>query len=206
MSSIPYGDDDEDPQKIDLTDKIREVKTTTVDYDIIVAPLLSFAKYWHQESPFNDLYPEVRKYIPNMTSYYNGFSQYSGIITFDNYFQITTYIPLIIMIISCCFLTISIYYSFSSKIVGISASLLYAIGIILTTAIGLSPTLYASSHRTHTLLYIIIIMIISLMYYYNEYMFTVKQKKSIKYILLFIAYFSLFIQTILIIELFEKFH
>lgn len=154
----------------------------------------------------NSWFPEVMKYIPNMTSYYNGFSQYSGIITFDNYFQITTYIPLIIMIISCCFLTISIYYSFSSKIVGILASLLYAIGIILTTAIGLSPTLYASSHRTHTLLYIIIIMIISLMYYYNEYMFTVKQKKSIKYILLFIAYFSLFIQTILIIELFEKFH
>lgn len=61
--SIWAGDDDEDPKMIDLTDMVREVKTTTVDYDIIVAPLLSFAKYWHQESPFNDLYPEVRKYI-----------------------------------------------------------------------------------------------------------------------------------------------
>lgn len=128
-------------------------------------------------------------------TYYDG--NYTGIVSFDNFSAVTSYVPVMLAVISVLFLAAAIYYClcFKSKLLSLFMSLIYLLGIGAGSLMGLSPTVYASANRPHTIVYLCLIIVTGFIYSRNENTLDNKSKTVLKTVLLIAVILSLIIQS-----------
>lgn len=134
--------------------------------------------------------------IPSLKGFAIG-DKYTGIVSFDNFSAVTSYVPVMLAVISVLFLAAAIYYClcFKSKLLSLFMSLIYLLGIGAGSIIGFSPTVYVSHYRTHTIVYLCLMVVIGFIYSKNEDTMDSKSKTVLKTVLLIAVILSLIIQS-----------
>ncbi|MFA9375923.1 MAG: hypothetical protein ACERKZ_04125 [Lachnotalea sp.] len=106
---------------------------------------------------------------PLLVEKYSGINQISkamttyGFINVENYMSYKSYIPIIILaIISSCIL-VSIYLIYGNNIKSIICIGIFGLGLASRMVLAFSPTIWASSLRTFSIFYIILIIIASIL-------------------------------------------
>lgn len=134
--------------------------------------------------------------IPSLKGFAIG-DKYTGIVSFDNFSAVTSYVPVMLAVISVLFLAAAIYYClcFKSKLLSLFMSLIYLLGIGAGSIMGFSPTVYVSHYRTHTIVYLCLMVVIGFIYSKNEDTMDSKSKTVLKTVLLIAVILSLIIQS-----------
>ena len=149
-----------------------------------------------------DLYPTIRHIVPNTENYMNHMHIYNNIVNASNYFNLVSYIPLALMILSFVTLAIAILYTMKNKILSILASVAYILGIGSATMVGFAPSVYASSHRTQILAFLMMMLVAGIIVGQNKFLLDDIKYRAIRYILLIATVFYSFIQFIFIYNLY----
>lgn len=145
------------------------------------------------------------KIIPFVKGFADG-GRYPGVLTLDNFDSVVSYVPSVVAIIATLFLMFSIYYSlcFKSKLLSLFISFLFILGVGAGTIMGFSPPMY--SYRTHTVVYVCLMIVIGFLYSLNEDILDSKDKSIFKIILLICVAVSVSIQSISIMSAYDRFY
>lgn len=169
---------------------------------IAIFPLVIQLLFGFLYGIIEDLYPTIRHIVPNTENYMNHVHIYNNIVNASNYFNLVSYIPLVIMIISFVTLAIAILYTMKNKVLSILASISYIIGIGSATMIGFAPSVYASSHRTQILAFLMMMLVVGIIVGQNKFLLDDIKYRSIRYVLLIATVFYSFIQFIFLYNLY----
>lgn len=144
--------------------------------------------------------------IPTLKGFLDS-GKYDGVVSFDNFFKLTSYFPVILAVVSVLFLAVAIYYSLAhkSKPLSLFMSFIYLLGIGGSSIMGFSPTIYASAYRTQTIVYLCIMIVLGFIYYNNRGFLDNKYKRLFKIILLIAVILSIIIQSEHIIDRFSDY-
>lgn len=142
------------------------------------------------------LYPSIKDIIPNTVNYLSMASVYKGIVNANNYFDILSYFPLILMILAFSTLAIAILYSMKNKVLAILSSIGYIIGIGTATMVGFAPSIYVSAYRTQTYAFFAIILIIVMIVGQNKYLLYEDRYRFYRYFILISSLLISFIQFV----------
>jgi len=102
----------------------------------------------------------------------NGLTAYGGLVTFDNFLFISSYIPLLVMAICMFICALGIWVSIEDMVWSMLAVLVYFCGVGSGMVMGFSPTLYASGGRTLSDSCFCFIFVILVLLYQNDSLFS----------------------------------
>jgi hypothetical protein len=140
----------------------------------------------------------LKKFAPNSPNIIDSMTKY-GIIDLWNYNKMSSYFPLILLIIISLCILISIYYCFGKTLKTLVTSYILIIGFISRVIMGFSPTIWASNDRTFIFMYFSIIIIGIILYeeIYKYNFIIIKYINKMIIILAIILFTKLLFYTIL---------
>lgn len=111
---------------------------------------------------FNVLLPVVTVFVPSIQDLVAIYLRNELIINGMNFTSIIQYLMLFVYLIILCSILISLYLAFKNTYKSILAIFIYVLSFGSRFIMGFSPTVFASVDRTHTFLYVGLIMLILL--------------------------------------------
>lgn len=133
--------------------------------------------------------------FPGITIVTQALTEY-GTITAENYLEVSSYFPIILIGITVACVLLSLYLTYGDSVYSLGACLLFLIGLATRMVMAFSPTVWASSWRTYLFMYFSVIILAVFLFQKLMEFDSLKYQKHLKLGLVLIAAVS-FLSTLI---------